>query len=210
MRPRIEPEIIFGLVKSPSLDMSDSDLWKCIGWISHGFEIVESVFPGWSFTPADAVAVGGLHAELYIGRKTWTNGWPDPNKPSPADANTSDLAEPNMFVPPTAGDSDSQGHLDRQRSWEKMLEQFQIELRHNDRLVAEGCGSDVLGSPLTALRHLVELVARSPFNPRLAAGEIVTTGTVTEALPIKSGESWSTRLKDIDLANATLLLRKDA
>ncbi len=44
-----------------------------------------------------------------------------------------------------------------------------------------GQGSNVLGGPLSALRHLVELLARDPHNPPLQAGEIITTGTLTRA-----------------------------
>jgi len=50
-----------------------------------------------------------------------------------------------------------------------------------------------------ALRHLVELLASDPHNPPLAAGEIVTTGTVTRAFPIASGERWSTRVEGLPL-----------
>jgi 2-oxo-3-hexenedioate decarboxylase len=33
----------------------------------------------------------------------------------------------------------------------------------------------------------------------LAAGEIVTTGTLTRAFPVKAGEIWSTRLYGLPL-----------
>jgi 2-oxo-3-hexenedioate decarboxylase len=57
-----------------------------------------------------------------------------------------------------------------------------------------------LGGPLSALRHLVALLARDPINPPLAAGEIVTTGTLTRALPIAPGEIWTTALTGVGLA----------
>jgi 2-keto-4-pentenoate hydratase len=37
-----------------------------------------------------------------------------------------------------------------------------------------------LGGPLSALRHLVGLLASDPLNPLLAAGEIISTGTLTQ------------------------------
>jgi 2-oxo-3-hexenedioate decarboxylase len=43
------------------------------------------------------------------------------------------------------------------------------------------------------------LLARDPINPPLAAGEIVTTGTLTRAMPVKSRETWSTALDGIAL-----------
>ena len=59
---------------------------------------------------------------------------------------------------------------------------------------------------LAAVRHLVELLARDPDNPPLAAGEIVSTGTLTRAFPVKAGETWTTKLKGIDLEGASLRL----
>src|SRR5215470_18091311 len=65
--PRIEPEIIFGLARVPSPDMDESALIACIDWVAHGFEIVQSIFPGWQFSVADTVAANGLHGALLIG-----------------------------------------------------------------------------------------------------------------------------------------------
>jgi 2-oxo-3-hexenedioate decarboxylase len=49
------------------------------------------------------------------------------------------------------------------------------------------------------LRHPVELLANDPLNPRLAAGEIVTTGTLTRGFPVAPGEEWMTELIGIPL-----------
>lgn len=65
--PRIEPEIIFGLAHPPSPGMDLRDLLGCVAWVAHGFEIVQSVFEGWRFTPAETVAAYGLHGALFIG-----------------------------------------------------------------------------------------------------------------------------------------------
>jgi 2-oxo-3-hexenedioate decarboxylase len=67
--PRIEPEIVFGLRRSPEPGMSVDRIAECIAWVAHGFEIVQSVFPGWRFTPADTVAAYGLHGGLFVGPK---------------------------------------------------------------------------------------------------------------------------------------------
>jgi 2-keto-4-pentenoate hydratase len=50
----------------------------------------------------------------------------------------------------------------------------------------------VLDSPLLALRRLVELLADDPHNPPLRADEIVSTGTLTLAIPVSAGETWTT------------------
>ena len=64
--PRIEPEIVFRLAAAPSPDMDEATLFGCIDWVAQGFEIVQSVFPGWKFTPADTVIANGLHGALLI------------------------------------------------------------------------------------------------------------------------------------------------
>jgi 2-oxo-3-hexenedioate decarboxylase len=46
LEPRIEPEIVLHLAERPEPEMSEPDLLSCIDWVSHGFEIVQSPFPG--------------------------------------------------------------------------------------------------------------------------------------------------------------------
>jgi 2-oxo-3-hexenedioate decarboxylase len=69
MEPRIEPEIVLGLSAAPTPDMDEVALMSCIGWMAHGFEIVQSLFPGWRFSGADCVAAFGLHGALICGPK---------------------------------------------------------------------------------------------------------------------------------------------
>ena len=76
--------------------------------------------------------------------------------------------------------------------WRAQLEQFEIVLARDGVEIDRGSAANVLGGPLSALRHLVQLLAADPVNPPLAAGEIVTTGTVTRAFPVAAGESWRT------------------
>src|SRR6516164_407259 len=65
--PRIEPEIVFKLAVAPATGMDEGTLLKSIDWVAHGFEIVQSIFPGWKFAAADTVAAFGLHGALLIG-----------------------------------------------------------------------------------------------------------------------------------------------
>jgi 2-oxo-3-hexenedioate decarboxylase len=83
--------------------------------------------------------------------------------------------------------------------WVQDLANFEIALYRDGKLADCGRGDNVLGSPLSALRHLVQLLAEDRDNPPLAAGEIVTTGTLTRALPIAAGETWSTELSGTEL-----------
>jgi 2-oxo-3-hexenedioate decarboxylase len=45
----------------------------------------------------------------------------------------------------------------------------------------------------------VELLENDRLNPPLGAGEVISTGTLTLAPPIKPGERWTTRVKGIPL-----------
>src|ERR1700686_3218491 len=65
--PRIEPEIVFGLAAAPSAQMDETALLSCIAWVALGFEIVQSIFPGWKFSAADTIAANGVHGALLIG-----------------------------------------------------------------------------------------------------------------------------------------------
>jgi 2-keto-4-pentenoate hydratase len=67
MEPRIEPEIVFHLATAPRPEMSDLDLLACTDWLALGFEIVQSIFPDWAFSVADAVAAEAVHAGLLLG-----------------------------------------------------------------------------------------------------------------------------------------------
>jgi 2-oxo-3-hexenedioate decarboxylase len=87
-------------------------------------------------------------------------------------------------------------------NWERKLATFEIDLFRNAALIDHGQAANVLDEPVSALRNLVELLARDRINPPIAAGEIVTTGTLTRALPVASGEAWTTRLSGIPLEGA--------
>jgi 2-oxo-3-hexenedioate decarboxylase len=68
----------------------------------------------------------------------------------------------------------------------------------------EGIGANVLGSPAHALGFLADLLSEQPFMQQLAAGEIVSTGTITDALPVKPGETWSTEITGLPVQNLTI------
>ncbi|MGH1419498.1 MAG: 2-keto-4-pentenoate hydratase [Hyphomicrobiaceae bacterium] len=66
IEPRIEPEIVFELKSAPHSDMPDIEFTACISRVAHGFEIVQSLFPGWIFKAPDTVAAFGLHGHLFL------------------------------------------------------------------------------------------------------------------------------------------------
>jgi 2-oxo-3-hexenedioate decarboxylase len=88
----------------------------------------------------------------------------------------------------------------------EQLASFTVTLSRNGRPVAKGGGDLVLGSPLNALAHLIRLLASLPNHPPIEAGEIVTTGTLTDAMPAVAGETWSTRFAGLPLPGLVLRL----
>jgi 2-oxo-3-hexenedioate decarboxylase len=166
VEPRIEPEIMFGLKAAPLPGMKERALLDCIEWVSLGYEIVQSIFPGWKFAAADTVAANGVHGALTIG-------------PRHAIAH-------------------------RETQWQSELASFGVELYCNENLTQRGGGALVLDSPLLALRHLVELLANDSHNPPLRAGDVISTGTLTLAMPVRAGETWTTRVTGIPLEEITL------
>jgi 2-oxo-3-hexenedioate decarboxylase len=164
--PRIEPEIVFGLGSAPSSRMDDDALLACVEWLALGYEIVQSIFPGWKFSAADTIAANGVHGALLIG--------------------------PRHRVAARAAE------------WKRTLATFEIDLLCDGKLIDRGSAANVMDGPLSALRHLAELLEADPASPPLAAGEIVTTGTLTKAMPVKPGETWTAVAKGIGLAGIAL------
>jgi 2-oxo-3-hexenedioate decarboxylase len=92
----------------------------------------------------------------------------------------------------------------RREGWAQELTRFEIDLFRNGAHIDHGRAANVLDGPLFALSHLVEALAQDPESPPLAAGEIVTTGTLTRAFPVAAGEEWSTKLTGIPLEGARI------
>ena len=88
------------------------------------------------------------------------------------------------------------------------LSNFTVDLIRVDGVTRSGHARNVLGGPLKALRFLVNELASYPMSQPLDGGEIVTTGTLTEAMPVVAGESWSTRLRGIDIRGVQVQLQK--
>ena len=88
-----------------------------------------------------------------------------------------------------------------------VLRTFTLELFRNGARVDAGRGANVLGSPLLAAAHLVATLAGQPASEPLQAGEIVTTGTITDAHAVTAGETWETRLEGIALPNLSIRFR---
>ncbi|MDZ7591985.1 MAG: hydratase [Rubrivivax sp.] len=157
-QPRIEPEAVFGFRVTPRTDASLDDLFEALDWVAPGFEVVQSHLPDWKFVAPQAVADGGLHARLLVGRRV-----------------------PIADLAPTA----DQLH--------RALAGARVRLHKNGSLAEEGAGANVLDSPLKALQHFLVELRSCPGATDVVAGDIVTTGTWTDAWPVQPGETWAAR-----------------
>ncbi len=89
----------------------------------------------------------------------------------------------------------------------EQLPRFRVELEGPEGKRLTGCGADVLDGPLRALGYLLDTLAADPGAMPVSEGEIVTTGTLTDAAPISPGDRWTTRLDGIELPGATIAFR---
>lgn len=154
--PRLEPEIVLSLSRTPAPDMDEDALAACIDWVAPGFEVVQSIYPGWKFEGADTIMAGGLHGGLLIGDR--------------CDATPEVLAG---------------------------LTEVTVMLSRNGEECERGVGANALDGPISALRHLNDVLSADQHNPPLAAGEVITTGTLTDAWPVKQGDVWSAKYQGV-------------
>ena len=155
-QPRIEPEAVFGLRATPPINATLQQLFDCLDWVAAGFEIVQSHLPDWKFTAPDAVADGGLHARLLVGRK----------------------------VP--VGDVAACAE-----ALEQQLAAATVSLVHDGKQIEQGQGANVLDGPLHALHYFMQELRNCPNAVDLKAGDVITTGTWTDAWPVSAGQTWS-------------------
>ena len=79
-----------------------------------------------------------------------------------------------------------------------------VSLQRDGETIDTGVGSNALGGPVSALRHLVGVLASDRHNPPLAAGDLVTTGTLTRAFPVAPGENWRTVIGGLPLPGVAI------
>jgi 2-oxo-3-hexenedioate decarboxylase len=167
VRPRIEPEVVFGLARPVPLDGDAEAILAAVAWIAPGFEVVQSHFPDWKFTAADCTAAFGLHAALVVG--------------------------PVVDVTPA-----------NRRALARVLPAFEVTLSRGDAVVDRGIGANVLDSPALALSHMARTLAAYPALAPLVAGEIITTGTITDAWPVVPGETWHSDYGELPVSGLEL------
>ncbi|EJL90368.1 2-keto-4-pentenoate hydratase [Herbaspirillum sp. CF444] len=86
----------------------------------------------------------------------------------------------------------------------EQLASCSVALLCNGAVRETGKGSNALGSPLTAMVHLIAVLAKQAIRRPIQAGEVVTTGTLTAAFAVSAGEVWNMQLEGIALQGMTL------
>jgi 2-oxo-3-hexenedioate decarboxylase len=86
------------------------------------------------------------------------------------------------------------------------LREFTVEVSRDGRPALTGAGANVLDSPLAAFSHLSEVLAARPEAPAIRAGELVTTGTLTDVPPVEPGATWSVRALGLELPESSLTI----
>ena len=136
--PRIEPEIVVCLKQTPKDGSEKTEIY--LDWVAPGFEIVDSIYPNWKFSLTDAIASGGLHGCLVVGKKFKVN-----------DRTERDLIDVG------------------------------VSLYRGGRMEEAGTGANVLDGPVSAIRYLHSGLSKIKNQDALSTGDIITTGTMTDA-----------------------------
>jgi 2-keto-4-pentenoate hydratase len=86
----------------------------------------------------------------------------------------------------------------------EQLPRFTVRLAKNGDLVEAGSGRNSLRSPALCLVELATAMAKQDGAEPLAAGDLVSSGTLTESTPIQPGGTWTASVEGIDLQALTL------
>jgi 2-keto-4-pentenoate hydratase len=91
------------------------------------------------------------------------------------------LVGPKLPVASVAGNA---------QAFEQRLAGAGVALARGGEVVEHGVGANVLDGPLHALADFVYTLRNCPGAPDLLPGDVVTTGTWTDAWPVAPGENW--------------------
>lgn len=72
---------------------------------------------------------------------------------------------------------------------------LRLKLYADGVLKDQGVGANVLDGPVQALLHFVRELRATQGAPALRAGDVITTGTLTDAWPVQAGQRWYTEVE---------------
>jgi 2-oxo-3-hexenedioate decarboxylase len=81
----------------------------------------------------------------------------------------------------------------------EQLPQLKVRLLKGDGLIDEGSGKNALRSPALCVGELASAIHRRQGVASLAAGELVSTGTLTASHPVAPGEQWRVQVEGMEL-----------
>ena len=122
------------------------------------------------------------------------------------------FADWRFTLPDTVADFALHGRLRigprvRVHDWPTLAEDLsalQVELLCDGTVKDRGIGNVVLDGPLHAVQQWLAAMASASPAWHVAAGEFVTTGTITDAWPLRPGQHWQTTLSDNRFASLSL------
>jgi len=77
------------------------------------------------------------------------------------------------------------------QEFEERLARARVSLRRGKEVADQGAGSNVLDGPLHALHHFLQALRDCPGATDLQPGDVITTGTWTDAWPVEPGQVWT-------------------
>ena len=80
---------------------------------------------------------------------------------------------------------------------ERDLVDLKVRLFKGSSFEEEGTGANVLDGPVSAIRYLHKSLAGIKNQVLLSSGNIITTGTMTDAKPVFPGEKWTGKFEGI-------------
>ncbi len=104
-----------------------------------------------------------------------------------ADTITDSGLHAKLVVGPPVNIQDVAGNGDELHS---LLSGMSLDLMQSGRSIEKGAAANVLDSPLMALLYFMKALRNCPGAPDVQAGDVITTGTWTDAWPLQAGEHW--------------------
>jgi 2-keto-4-pentenoate hydratase len=203
--PKIEPEIVFKMKAPLGAGITEAAAaLEAVEWLALGFEIIDCPYADWKYQPADFVAAYGLHSALIVGEPRPVTAANIPtlvdqlaafkvrlSRHGISDGERAVASEPRERSAPAQRRA-------RERAGESEGRSPSDEI--------EGSGRNSLRSPALCLAELASAMAKQDGAEPLAAGDLISSGTLTESTPIQPGATWSALVEGIALPALTLTL----
>jgi 2-keto-4-pentenoate hydratase len=114
---------------------------------------------------------------------------------------------PSRTAPPTTGCTAASWSARRFRSGPGKLPKLEARLFKEASLERIAAWGERARKPALSLGYLVDLLRKQPEAEPLRAGEIITTGVLTDAHPVTPGETWHTEISGLPLKGLMITFR---